>query len=231
VKVTHRHRRRQLLAALLTTLVGAGLASTLIAGMARADTTQNPPPCIPAAGYPNTPDTRKVGSLTAQEMDDLRKDILESIIFKETKGVATESLTKTSSGYQASYKSLVQTTEPTAITTLLRLPAAQLAGLKPNVGDGKPLTRADLQRAETVSDAAVFLWKGLRAVEWPNEKARDAADNAERVAAATTRDWFYRVVRDEDYASQYAIDAALPALDGTDLVFGRNEPEGLRSGH
>jgi phenylpropionate dioxygenase-like ring-hydroxylating dioxygenase large terminal subunit len=50
------------------------------------------------------------------------------------------------------------------------------------------------------------------------------ATDEERTAAATTRDWFYQVVRDEDYASQYAVDGALPALDGTDLVFGRNEP-------
>jgi len=53
---------------------------------------------------------------------------------------------------------------------------------------------------------------------------RPPADDAERHAAENTRDWFHRVVRDEDYASQYAVDAALPALDGTDLVFGRNEP-------
>jgi nitrite reductase/ring-hydroxylating ferredoxin subunit len=53
---------------------------------------------------------------------------------------------------------------------------------------------------------------------------RPPADDAERLAADHTRDWFHRVVRDEDYASQYAVDATLPALDGTDLVFGRNEP-------
>jgi hypothetical protein len=52
---------------------------------------------------------------------------------------------------------------------------------------------------------------------------RTPADDTERAAAEFTRDWFYRVVRDEDYASQYAVDSALPALNGTDMLFGRNE--------
>jgi hypothetical protein len=179
VKPTHRRRRRALIA-LLAALVGAGLGGQLIASSAHADppTGQNAAPCIPSAGYPNTPDTRKVANLTEQEKADLKKDILESIIQKETNGVATESTMKTSSGYKASYKSLVQTTAPTAITTLLRLPANQLAGFKPNVGDKQPLTQAQLKSAQTVSDAAVFLWKGMRALEQPNENAQAAARKA-----------------------------------------------------
>src|SRR5262249_48385955 len=117
-------------------------------------------------------------SLTEQEKANLKKDILESIIQKETNGVATESKMKTSSGYKASYKSLVQTTAPTAITTLIKLPANQLAGFKPNVGDKQPLTQAQLKSAPTVSDAAVFLWQGMRALEGPNEKAQAAAKQA-----------------------------------------------------
>jgi hypothetical protein len=178
------------LAALLAVLIGTGLASQLVAGMARADPGQNPAaPCIPANGYPNTPDTRKVGNLTAQQLADLKKDILEAIIFKETKGVATESKMKTSSGVAASYKSLVQTTEPTALTTLLGLPANQLAGFKPNVGDGQALTRTQLQSAQRVSDAAVFLWEGMRAAERPNEAAQAAAAKAgTKVPANITAD-------------------------------------------
>jgi hypothetical protein len=38
------------------------------------------------------------------------------------------------------------------------------------------------------------------------------------------RDWFYDVVRDEDYAAQTAVEQTLPSLAGTDLLFGRNEP-------
>jgi hypothetical protein len=38
------------------------------------------------------------------------------------------------------------------------------------------------------------------------------------------RDWFYDVVRDEDYAAQEAVADSLPALAGTDMLFGRNEP-------
>ncbi|MFI7701883.1 aromatic ring-hydroxylating dioxygenase subunit alpha [Nonomuraea sp. NPDC049480] len=53
---------------------------------------------------------------------------------------------------------------------------------------------------------------------------RPPADEEERRAADRTRDWFFEVVRDEDYAAQYAVDRGLTALDGTDLLFGRNEP-------
>jgi hypothetical protein len=178
------------LIALLAALVGAGLGGQLIASSAHAfaPSGQNAP-CIPRAGYPNTPDTRKLSGLTEQQKADLRKDILESIIEKETHGKATESTFPTSSGYKASYQSLVQTTEPTAITTLLGLPANQLAGFKPNVGDKQALTQADLQKAKKISDAAVFLWQGMRALEWANEKAQAAATKAHtKVPANVTAD-------------------------------------------
>jgi hypothetical protein len=179
VNPTHR-RRRPALVALLAALVGAGLGGQLVAGSAHADpsTGPNPAACIPLGGYPNTPDPRKLSSLTEQQKADLKKDILESIIQKETNGVATESKMATSSGYKASYRSLVQTTAPTAITTLRVLPANQLASFKPNVGDKQPLTQDQLKGAQKVSDAAVFLWKGMRALEGPNEKAQAAAKQA-----------------------------------------------------
>jgi phenylpropionate dioxygenase-like ring-hydroxylating dioxygenase large terminal subunit len=54
---------------------------------------------------------------------------------------------------------------------------------------------------------------------------RGAPESEEDLRAAErTRDWFFEVVRDEDYAAQFAIDRGLPALDGTDMLFGRNEP-------
>lgn len=53
---------------------------------------------------------------------------------------------------------------------------------------------------------------------------RPPATEEDLRAAERTRDWFFQVVRDEDYAAQYAIDRGLAALDGTDMLFGRNEP-------
>src|SRR5262249_34250201 len=53
----------------------------------------------------------------------------------------------------------------------------QLAGFKPNVGDAQPLTRAQLQKAQSISDAAVYLWYGVR-----------AAQKAENPAAPITAD-------------------------------------------
>ncbi|WP_239373345.1 aromatic ring-hydroxylating dioxygenase subunit alpha [Frankia sp. Cj5] len=56
------------------------------------------------------------------------------------------------------------------------------------------------------------------------------ADDEERTAADTTRDWFHDVVLDEDYATGFGVQRGLAALDGTDFVFGRNEP-GLQQFH
>ena len=53
---------------------------------------------------------------------------------------------------------------------------------------------------------------------------RPPVDDEERHAADRMRDWFYDVVRDEDYAAQEAVADSLPALAGTDMLFGRNEP-------
>ena len=49
-------------------------------------------------------------------------------------------------------------------------------------------------------------------------------DDDERKAAEHTRDWFHDVVMDEDYATGFAVQRGLDALDGEDFVFGRNEP-------
>ena len=43
-------------------------------------------------------------------------------------------------------------------------------------------------------------------------------------------EWFYEVVREEDYANTYGVQRGLEALAGTDFVFGRNEP-GLQHFH
>ena len=178
MKPTPRRRRRALIA-LLTALTGVGLGSLLIAGSASAlaPSGQNAP-CIPIGGYPDTPDTRKVSSLSDQDKANLKKDLLEAIIRQETNGKPTESAMATSSGVKASYKSLVQTTAPTAIDALLRMSPSQLASFKPDVGDKQPLTQKQVQGAKTVSDAAVFLWKGMRDLEWANEKAQAAAIKA-----------------------------------------------------
>ncbi len=53
---------------------------------------------------------------------------------------------------------------------------------------------------------------------------RPPADDEEYRAAARMRDWFYDVTLNEDYAAQAAVAGSLPALSGTELVFGRNEP-------
>ncbi len=53
---------------------------------------------------------------------------------------------------------------------------------------------------------------------------RPPADDEEMHAAARMRDWFYDVTLNEDYAAQAAVMASLPALAGTELLFGRNEP-------
>ncbi len=53
---------------------------------------------------------------------------------------------------------------------------------------------------------------------------REPADEEEVKAAEHTRDWFYDVVLDEDYATGYGVQRGLQALSGTDFVFGRNEP-------
>ncbi|HEY2832807.1 MAG TPA: aromatic ring-hydroxylating dioxygenase subunit alpha [Sporichthyaceae bacterium] len=50
------------------------------------------------------------------------------------------------------------------------------------------------------------------------------ADEVEAKEADHTSDWFYDVVREEDYATCYGIQRGLEALAGTDLLFGRNEP-------
>jgi nitrite reductase/ring-hydroxylating ferredoxin subunit len=49
-------------------------------------------------------------------------------------------------------------------------------------------------------------------------------DDDERKAAEHTRDWFHDVVMDEDYLTGYGVQRGLEALDGQDMVFGRNEP-------
>lgn len=53
---------------------------------------------------------------------------------------------------------------------------------------------------------------------------RPPADDEEAHAAARMRDWFYDITLNEDYAAQAAVAASLPALAGTNLTFGRNEP-------
>jgi hypothetical protein len=53
---------------------------------------------------------------------------------------------------------------------------------------------------------------------------RPPADDEEAHAAARMRDWFFDVTLNEDYAAQAAVAASLPALAGTELIFGRNEP-------
>ncbi|CAM5643738.1 Carnitine monooxygenase oxygenase subunit [Streptomyces alboniger] len=57
-----------------------------------------------------------------------------------------------------------------------------------------------------------------------------AVTEEERHVADTFGEWFYEVVRDEDYATTYGVQQGLAALDGTDFVFGRNEP-GLQHFH
>ena len=53
---------------------------------------------------------------------------------------------------------------------------------------------------------------------------RPPADDEEAHAAARMRDWFFDVTLNEDYAAQAAVAASLPALAGTELIFGRNQP-------
>jgi hypothetical protein len=50
------------------------------------------------------------------------------------------------------------------------------------------------------------------------------ADEVEAKEADHTSDWFYDVVREEDYATCYGIQRSLAALGDADLLFGRNEP-------
>ncbi|MBE4733369.1 MULTISPECIES: aromatic ring-hydroxylating oxygenase subunit alpha [Streptomyces] len=57
-----------------------------------------------------------------------------------------------------------------------------------------------------------------------------AVTEEEREAADRFGAWFHEVVRDEDYATTYGVQQGLAALDGTDFVFGRNEP-GLQHFH
>ncbi|MEV6947310.1 aromatic ring-hydroxylating dioxygenase subunit alpha [Streptomyces sp. NPDC051172] len=57
-----------------------------------------------------------------------------------------------------------------------------------------------------------------------------AVTEEERQAADRFGAWFHEVVRDEDYATTYGVQQGLKALDGTDFVFGRNEP-GLQHFH
>lgn len=57
-----------------------------------------------------------------------------------------------------------------------------------------------------------------------------AVTEEERQAADQFGEWFHEVVRDEDYATTYGVQQGLKALDGTDFVFGRNEP-GLQHLH
>jgi nitrite reductase/ring-hydroxylating ferredoxin subunit len=57
-----------------------------------------------------------------------------------------------------------------------------------------------------------------------------AVTEEERQAADQFGEWFYEVVRDEDYATTYGVQRGLKALNGTDFVFGRNEP-GLQHFH
>jgi hypothetical protein len=57
-----------------------------------------------------------------------------------------------------------------------------------------------------------------------------AVTEEERQAADRFGEWFYEVVRDEDYATTYGVQQGLQALSGTDFVFGRNEP-GLQHFH
>lgn len=52
----------------------------------------------------------------------------------------------------------------------------------------------------------------------------EPSDDEEVKAAEHTRDWFYEVVLDEDYATGYGVQRSLQSLSGTDFVFGRNEP-------
>ena len=42
--------------------------------------------------------------------------------------------------------------------------------------------------------------------------------------AESRRQTYEQVVRDEDYATTFGISAALPAMDDSPVVFGRNEP-------
>ncbi|MFG2129485.1 aromatic ring-hydroxylating dioxygenase subunit alpha [Streptomyces sp. NPDC048751] len=57
-----------------------------------------------------------------------------------------------------------------------------------------------------------------------------AVTEGERQAADRFGEWFHEVVRDEDYATTYGVQQGLAALNGTDFVFGRNEP-GLQHFH
>jgi hypothetical protein len=50
------------------------------------------------------------------------------------------------------------------------------------------------------------------------------ADEEASKAADGVRDWFRDVVYDEDYATTYGQQRGLQALDGTNYLFGRNEP-------
>jgi phenylpropionate dioxygenase-like ring-hydroxylating dioxygenase large terminal subunit len=49
-------------------------------------------------------------------------------------------------------------------------------------------------------------------------------DELEAKEADHTSDWFYDVVREEDYATCYGVQRSLGVLSGTDFLFGRNEP-------
>jgi len=49
-------------------------------------------------------------------------------------------------------------------------------------------------------------------------------DDEQVKAADNVRDWFHDVVYDEDYATTFGQQRGLAALDGTNFVFGRNEP-------
>ena len=49
-------------------------------------------------------------------------------------------------------------------------------------------------------------------------------NDQEKQAAEHMRDWFFDITLNEDYAAQAAVANSLPALAGTNLMFGRNEP-------
>jgi phenylpropionate dioxygenase-like ring-hydroxylating dioxygenase large terminal subunit len=53
---------------------------------------------------------------------------------------------------------------------------------------------------------------------------QEPRDDAERMIAQASSDFFYNAVRDEDYAAQQRVQEGLPSVAGESQVFGRNEP-------
>lgn len=49
-------------------------------------------------------------------------------------------------------------------------------------------------------------------------------DDAERMIAQASSDFFYNAVRDEDYTAQQQVQEGLPSVAGESQLFGRNEP-------